>query len=157
MASGKQHTEASFILAGGISALSLFGIAPSEAVLPLAVGAASGAVLTPDFDVDAGCIAYSNMEWMFGTPAGKLWRWIWKPYALMVKHRSWISHAPVVGTIIRMLYLLVFLSWVPFVIELDYTAISAWLRWWLLGLMFADFVHFLMDILPFWRKHERKR
>jgi uncharacterized metal-binding protein len=156
VASGKQHTQASLVLAGFISSLGLVTTAPSTAILPLAIGAASGTILTPDFDVDTGCIAFRNMEWMFGTPAGKLWRWIWKPYALAVKHRSWISHAPFIGTILRLLYLLVFLSWIPFVIELDYISISEWMKWWFVGLSIADFIHFLMDILPFWRKHERK-
>lgn len=32
-------------------------------------------------------------------------RWIWKPYQILVPHRSWVSHGLIMGGLIRVLYL----------------------------------------------------
>ena len=32
-------------------------------------------------------------------------RWIWLPYQKMLKHRSQLSHGPIIGTLIRVMYL----------------------------------------------------
>jgi uncharacterized metal-binding protein len=37
-------------------------------------------------------------------------RFIWLPYQRFIPHRSPLSHAPVLGSVIRLLYLVVFLS-----------------------------------------------
>lgn len=45
-----------------------------------------------------------------GGVIGNLWEAIWYPYATYIPHRNFFSHAPVVGTIIRFLYLVVVIS-----------------------------------------------
>ncbi|MGD1921443.1 MAG: metal-binding protein [Pleurocapsa sp.] len=45
----------------------------------------------------------------------KRWGWlrvIWKPYQKLFRHRSLFSHGPILGTCIRILYLLFFIAWI---------------------------------------------
>jgi uncharacterized metal-binding protein len=59
----------------------------------------SGLMFGPDLDI------YSQQykRW------GKL-RWIWLPYRRMFRHRSFFSHGLILGTIIRVVYLAVFIA-----------------------------------------------
>jgi uncharacterized metal-binding protein len=58
-----------------------------------------GLVLGPDLDIHS-C---QYRRW------GPL-RWIWLPYRRCMRHRSWLSHGPVIGTVIRIAYLLGWLA-----------------------------------------------
>lgn len=56
----------------------------------------SGWMLSPDLDVVAGCCAYK--------------RWgpfkiIWRPYMRVFRHRSGITHGPIIGSLFRLAYL----------------------------------------------------
>lgn len=53
-----------------------------------------GLMLGPDLDIHS--IHYKRWGWL---------RWIWLPYRGSMKHRSPLSHAPIVGTTVRVLYL----------------------------------------------------
>lgn len=59
----------------------------------------SGLMFGPDLDI------YSQQykRW-------SLLRWIWLPYRKAMRHRSLWSHGPIVGTVIRVVYLLIWLS-----------------------------------------------
>jgi len=64
-----------------------------------------GLYLSPDLDL-------KSLPW-------KRWgllKFIWLPYQNFIPHRHWLSHAPVIGTTVRLLYLSVLLS--PVVIAL---------------------------------------
>ncbi len=54
----------------------------------------SGLMFGPDLDI------YSVQFKRWG-----LLRWIWRPYQKGLRHRSWLSHGPIVGTMLRLLYL----------------------------------------------------
>ncbi len=54
----------------------------------------SGLLFSPDLDTHSA----SYRRW------GPI-RWLWIPYQRMVPHRSWISHAIVIGPVLRILYL----------------------------------------------------
>ena len=56
----------------------------------------SGLMLSPDLDVDIGSHPYRR----WGP-----FRIIWQPYMRAIGHRSRLSHGPVVGTFLRILYL----------------------------------------------------
>jgi uncharacterized metal-binding protein len=59
----------------------------------------SGLMFGPDLDI------YSQQY--------KRWsvlRWIWLPYRKAMRHRSLWSHGPIVGTVIRVIYLLIWVS-----------------------------------------------
>jgi uncharacterized metal-binding protein len=53
-----------------------------------------GLMLGPDLDIRS--VQYKRWGWF---------RWIWIPYRGSMRHRSPLSHAPVTGTAIRVLYL----------------------------------------------------
>jgi len=57
-----------------------------------------GLMFGPDLDV------HSRQYRRWG-----LLRWIWLPYRRSMRHRSFWSHGPLVGTVVRLLYLLVWL------------------------------------------------
>ena len=94
----------------------------------------SGLVLSPDLDVDNGCIANKHIGSIpfIGGLSEILWRYYWKPYAKYVKHRSITSHAPVFSTLIRVVYLLWWLALIPS--SVIYGA-------WVVGLMISDAAH----------------
>lgn len=50
-------------------------------------------------------------------------RWIWRPYQKLIPHRSILSHGPVVGTTLRLLYLGM---WVALLVFLSLLAKSLW-------------------------------
>jgi uncharacterized metal-binding protein len=54
----------------------------------------SGLMFGPDLDV------YSHQYKRWG-----LLRWIWLPYRRSMRHRSFWSHGPIVGTVVRVVYL----------------------------------------------------
>ena len=37
-------------------------------------------------------------------------RWIWLPYQIAIKHRSTLSHGPIIGTALRVVYLSVWIA-----------------------------------------------
>lgn len=82
------------LLVGGSILLFL----PPEAQIPLALGAAAGSLITPDYDLNGKMP--KNILTAFPP-----WRWFWWPYKKLVKHRSWVSHGILVGTAIRVLYI----------------------------------------------------
>lgn len=59
----------------------------------------SGLMFGPDLDV------YSHQYKRWG-----LLRWIWLPYRRSMRHRSFWSHGPLVGTIVRIAYLLIWVG-----------------------------------------------
>jgi uncharacterized metal-binding protein len=62
-----------------------------------------GLMLTPDLDVRSR--PFKRWGWF---------RWIWIPYQGSMHHRSPLSHAPVIGTTLRIIYLLLWLAIVSF-------------------------------------------
>ncbi|MGD1900054.1 MAG: metal-binding protein [Phormidesmis sp.] len=63
-----------------------------------------GLMLGPDLDIHS--VQYTR--W------GPL-RWIWLPYQIAIKHRSRLSHGPVIGTLLRVIYLAVWLALFTFI------------------------------------------
>lgn len=57
----------------------------------------SGLMFGPDLDIQR---SYHFQRW------GWL-RWLWLPYQKSVRHRSFLSHGPIIGTAVRILYLTV--------------------------------------------------
>lgn len=59
----------------------------------------SGLMFGPDLDI------YSRQYKRWGPL-----RWIWLPYRKVLRHRSFLSHGPIVGTLVRIGYLLLWLG-----------------------------------------------
>jgi uncharacterized metal-binding protein len=59
----------------------------------------SGLMLGPDLDVRS--LHFKRWGWF---------RWIWLPYQGSLKHRSPLSHGPITGTVVRVMYLLIWVG-----------------------------------------------
>jgi len=79
--------------------------------------------LSPDLDHRAGSDAYKRWWILAG---------IWLPYQAMHAHRRWLSHAPILGTLGRLVYL----SWL--------VGAALLVMWWI--------GYRMPDIEPFWRE-----
>ncbi len=77
----------------------------------------SGLMFGPDLDIHS--IQFKRWGYL---------RWVWLPYQRKVRHRSWISHGPVIGTCIRVLYLA---SWLLLVVGAGVGLAIAlgWMNW----------------------------
>lgn len=89
-----------------------------------------------------------------GAAIGGIWVGLWMPYALLMPHRSALSHFPIVSTVIRCAYLYI-ISWVGRWLIFK---VTGWYLWvWLapegyqiltvaiIGLMLSDLGHYLRD------------
>lgn len=136
MSSGKVHAKASLSIA--IPALAGAWYLTDDLVAGLLCGAGCvlGVLLSPDLDVDGKTVS----ETILPEPLETLFYLYFLPYALIVKHRSRMSHAPLVSTAIRVLYAFWWL------ILVDITLFWQ-LRWLWIGLAISDALHWLMDQL----------
>jgi uncharacterized metal-binding protein len=106
-----------------------------------------GLMFSPDLDHHAG-----------STPWRRWWilRWVWWPYSRVFKHRSWATHLPIAGTVIRLAYLALLLCPVWVVGEWTGLWSKPVLEWWVTshrwellavacGLEFSSLVHITAD------------
>ena len=157
MPNGTTHAKATFALAvaGGATAYHLGH--PMPHVIALSAGALAGLILTPDLDVDDGCISNRIVRRTTNRPIAWMWARFWRPYGLLIPHRSRLSHMPLLGTALRLAYLSILpalLFWFALVFNVDALAraISSpvfppWSMWAIGGLVLADTLHYLMDQL----------
>ena len=155
MASGKQHAIATSIAAGVIGPLLVFGAGQSlDKALFCMLGCIIGLVITPDLEVRHRPIhSQGIVRRTAGHRVAVIWFLLWLPYAYLIPyHRHWISHLPILGTTIRLVYLLVIpaLLWYGLSCIFPLPALGVppinSLLWWLFGgLAFVDIVHFIMD------------
>lgn len=109
-------------------------------------------MLTPDHDVDAGNFTDTIIR-RVSPRAQWLWRKFWTPYALAIPHRGKFSHFPVLGTLVRLGYILVSANMVfligrfvlSFFVEVDTVFIFWWSWSFFFGLVHVDTVHWLAD------------
>lgn len=150
MPSGKVHAATSVVLSVPCAVGAGLGSGNPVAAAGAGVGCLAGLVLTPDLDQEG----ISHSEWQiikctFGL--GFLWLMFWWPYAVMFRHRDWLSHAPLVGTLTRVIYIIVPLVVVAVMQDWDLTAVpsAAWefLAWAFGGLCVSDTAHFVEDLL----------
>lgn len=148
MASGIAHIKATYItiIPTGIAT----GIALTS--VPHGVGAAIGCFLgiamTPDLDQ----ISISKSEWRlvkkFG-PFGFLWCSYWWLYARIIPHRSFWSHFPIVGTVIRTLYITIpiigLCIWKGYAPNIPQFVIDILIGGFI-GLSVSDTLHWAMDL-----------
>ncbi len=104
MASGRNH-DRSILFTSPI--VGIIGVSYSLELGIIAVSShlLGGLYLSPDLDLVSK--PYKRWGWL---------RWIWIPYQKVIPHRSPLSHAPVLGSTIRLLYLAALLLplWVIF-------------------------------------------
>jgi len=127
----------------------------------------SGWVLGPDLDIHS--VQYKRWGWF---------RWIWLPYRGSLRHRSLWSHGPLIGTMVRVLYISIWLallgiitvdvlnslgrtalSWGDLVAGLSWNLRTYWPFWLalLIGLELGALSHYMADWLTSAWKREAKR
>lgn len=121
---------------------------PLSACMAFSLGAIIGGVLlSPDLDQDGKTKTETLMERV--PLLGTLWFMFWYPYARAIKHRHWSSHAPIIGTLGRLLYMLLMLSplWYMMFYKwgLAVPSFPWWGPWTIAGLMLSDSFHWLRD------------
>lgn len=153
MSTGEEHAKAS--VAAALALVPLVGLPYG----PLAAAAAAGGsllgiALSPDLDQE-GLSAFENKLVKYTLGLGFLWVMVWYPYARFIPHRGWMSHAPVVGTLIRVVYLGSILGlglgisglWGGDLRPVQ-DALGPPLGWLLFGLSVSDIIHWAMDGFP---------
>ena len=94
-----------------------------------------GLMFGPDLDIRS--IQLKRWGWL---------RWIWHPYRSSLRHRSWLSHGFLAGTLVRLTYLLVWIVLgVLLVLEFSNTSGQTNVTWNDLGRTIRQ------TILQYWR------
>jgi uncharacterized metal-binding protein len=155
MPSGRVHALGSVVLSVPVSFFTLGATSHSALALAAGGGCLAGIFLTPDLDQESiSSSEYSLIKYTMGL--GFLWAMFWYPYARLCKHRSPISHWPILGTMGRLLYLCI-----PIV---AYHYFSGWqmpqhwirfLYFSIAGLALSDTLHWLFD--SHWGDSPRRR
>lgn len=124
MPSGRTHDKITLWCLPPVVGLT-FGLtnSPSLTITTALSFLVGGFMLGPDLDIRS--IQYKR--W------GPL-RWLWLPYQKALRHRSRLSHGPVIGTALRVAYLAVWVALFTFLIVLVLNALwDAGLTWQSLG------------------------
>jgi uncharacterized metal-binding protein len=143
MPSGKVHSSTTIVAAATtIEAVIIYEASRPIEVQSLAcflLGLSVGLIMSPDLDLDKN-INFSRL--------GIIWRLLWWPYTKAISHRSFVSHFPIISTIIRMLYIGLVPAVIAFVLGLRiYNVQVYWMMFiGLLGLMTSDIAHYYQDV-----------
>jgi uncharacterized metal-binding protein len=147
MPNGNVHSAATVLLAVSAGYLMYHNGLPFTQTLAVSGGTLAGLLLTPDLDVNQGCVSDQIMRRSAGRAAGGLWYIFWLPYSRLIPHRSPLSHFPVLGTTIRLAYVfaLPLLLYALAQGTLSLPMLPAWAIWSAGGLALADLLHYLLD------------
>ncbi|MDF5737266.1 MULTISPECIES: metal-binding protein [unclassified Nostoc] len=95
MPSGRTHDRITMYTLPFVAGVTFWQTRSSNATLLVAGGFLFGGLMFgPDLDI----YSVQFQRWGF-------LRWIWLPYQKSLRHRSFLSHGPIIGTILRVLYL----------------------------------------------------
>ncbi|MEH2358701.1 metal-binding protein [Nostoc sp.] len=95
MPSGRTHDRITMYALPFVVGVTFWQTRSSNATLLVAGGFLFGGLMFgPDLDI----YSVQFQRWGF-------LRWIWLPYQKSLRHRSFLSHGPIIGTILRVLYL----------------------------------------------------
>jgi len=152
MSSGKTHGRATLLLVApvAIASVIIFPTDPLLSVIVGAVGCATGLIIDPDLDIES----ITMSEWRMIKKLsifGMLWAALWYPYAVLIPHRSPLSHWPILGTAGRAAYIFLLAKFIAviFGVSLPIMAIinQPVFVVWFFGLAMADTAHFVMDVI----------
>jgi uncharacterized metal-binding protein len=147
MSDGKTHEGDSIALSIAIGIIASLYMKSIVAGGWMALGALCGVYLTPDLDVDGWIRSKRKVVNSFGL-FGYLWFGYWYPYSRAIRHRHWISHMPVVGTAIRVLYVGIIPAIVATAVGVQLSDdLIIGLMLWFIGLVISDTAHWLRDFL----------
>lgn len=138
MPGSRIHNRACAILAVAALALPLYTpLTPGEAA-QVSAGCALGVIVSPDLDLVNPLRRVPVIGWLWGA--------YWAMYRVAIPHRSKFSHAPLVGTLGRVLWLL------PLWVAL-WALTGLGPGWIIAGLAGVDVIHLALD--AFWRNNGR--
>jgi uncharacterized metal-binding protein len=148
MPSGHTHAAISSLAAVSLW-MFVHGIDRPEK-LALVGGCLAGILITPDLDFDEPVRSHYVVERSFGFLPGLAWRLLWLPYSKVIRHRSPLSHTPLLGTMLRLAYIAVFVLIGLIVTEMAFPSLERaqlpyWYPWAIFGLMISDALHWLAD------------
>jgi uncharacterized metal-binding protein len=133
---GAAHGIITIGLAGSIIYAASYIGAPKEIALQVTAGCLLGLLVTPD--LDQAEIGTLKRPWLIP----------WWLYGKLFKHRSFLSHFPAIGTLIRVIYGIALIAlasrFIPIHVQIPY---GPWIFWSFVGLIVADTGHYITDIL----------
>lgn len=158
MATGLEHENATMILSPvvGVAVFHFTG----DVILGCCAmwGCYMGIYVSPDLDI-AEVTRSERIAMNRYAIVGRLYYLYWIPYGRIIPHRHPLSHWPVLGTVLRVFYLLAF----PFIVSLALgnwfpqlpmmflaATFSLYFLAAVLGLCVADAAHWAMDVMPRW-------
>jgi len=91
MPSGATHDRITLWISPLVAGLT-WVLTQSDRLTLITVGTflAGGLLLSPDLDIRSR--PYKRWGWL---------RWLWLPYQKSIRHRSWLSHGWIIGTLLR--------------------------------------------------------
>jgi uncharacterized metal-binding protein len=140
MASGRNHDRAITITTPIILAAAIASGHADIAIIVTPAYYLGGMYLSPDLDL----VSRPYKRWGF-------LRWLWLPYQRLIpRHRHWLSHGPVIGSAVRLLYLAALVSpiWLVFpgLQQVDWTGVTALnVAAFLVGVELSALNHLLLD------------
>ncbi len=100
MASGKNHDRAISFTTPIMLAAAITSGHAEVGLIATASYYLAGMYLSPDLDL----VSRPFKRWGF-------LRWLWLPYQRLIpRHRHWLSHGPVIGSVVRLVYLAALVS-----------------------------------------------
>jgi len=142
MPSQKVHDTSCLVVAG---LLAIGGLVKGRESLYMAAGAALGTLVHPDWD-------YAEIRGVVADLGP--FKYLVKPYGRAIPHRSFLSHGPIIGTVGRLVYILVPLWLLAQFCKAEGYCSTNWIsklvateffRWAVLGLATVDTLHAVMD------------
>lgn len=106
MPSGRTHDRITMWVLPIVVAMTFWQTRNGNLTLLVAIGFMLGGLMFgPDLDI----YSVQYQRWGF-------LRWIWLPYQKSLRHRSFLSHGPVIGTTLRIIYFTIILSAIALVL-----------------------------------------
>lgn len=106
-------------------------------------------IMSPDLDVDKGFYGFYLVRKYGGMVIGGLWEIYWLPFRALIPHRNVISHGIVIGSIIRISYLVIPIWLISNYFGINLISFVIANNWrfsaLILGFVIADLFHLFFD------------
>lgn len=171
---GSQHSKINLASSISLVAVEIYFFSS----VTVSIGILFSILVSPDLDLES-YIGLYYFRRTFGEAGSKYWQYLWRPYAINFAHRG-ISHMPIVGTLIRFIYIVLPTSMYLLPREYDKSSIIAIIYsqllalpftgifvitivayplqvlLFVLGIVIGDMLHIVCDILSSGYKRKRK-
>jgi uncharacterized metal-binding protein len=146
---GHNKLNVIFIIGAAPIAIYYFGVV---ALAGIAAFMFAGTAFNPDLDLESD--PYNH--WWF-------LKWYWYLYQYLIPHRGWISHSPIIGTLVRLIYLSPVVAVILSALVItELTSIEKITEWYVVnkkflisaaaGLEASSLLHIIADKISTWFK-----